>query len=183
MDKLLDLLIFFRFLATGSFIKVSADLCGVSCETSWNAVARIINEICKIRSKFIKFPLSNEFASIIGKFSESNGFPGVLGCVDGTHIPILVPNNDIREKFRNRKGNLSLNIQMICGPDKEIYDIVARYPGSTHDAKIWNESAIKATVEALPEAVHILGDSDYPLSLNVLTPYRNPQLRTESNLR
>ena len=72
---------------------------------------------------------------------------------------------------------------MICGPDKEIYDIIARYPGSTHDAKIWNESAIKATVEALPEAVHILGDSDYPLSLNVLTPYRNPQLRTESNLR
>ena len=83
----------------------------------------------------------------------------------------------------NSKGYFSLNVQMICGPDKGVYDIVALYPGSTHDARYWNESAIKATVEAFPEAIHILWNSAYPLSLNVLITLRNQQSRTESNLR
>jgi hypothetical protein len=41
-------------------------------------------------------------------FYESGGFPGVIGCVDGTHVRITAPS------FVNRKGYHSLNVQATC---------------------------------------------------------------------
>ena len=37
---------------------------------------------------------------------------------------------------------------MTGGPNLEIYDIVARWPGSAHDSIIFNESRLKARFEA-----------------------------------
>jgi hypothetical protein len=43
-------------------------------------------------------------------FDESGGFPGVIGCVNGTHVRITAPNVD-EPSFVNRKGYHSLNVQ------------------------------------------------------------------------
>lgn len=40
------------------------------------------------------------------------------------------------EIFRNRKGFMSLNVQAICAADTSIIDIVARWPGSSHDTQV-----------------------------------------------
>ena len=53
---------------------------------------------------------------------------------------IRVSNSNARETFRNRKGFLSLNIEVICRPDCEAYVIVARWPGSLHDYSIFKDS-------------------------------------------
>jgi hypothetical protein len=44
---------------------------------------------------------------------ESGGFPGVIGCVDDTHVRITTPNVD-EPSFVNRKGYHSLNVQATC---------------------------------------------------------------------
>lgn len=176
----MDLLIFIRFLSTGSFIKVCADLCNVSHTTAWNSVTNMIHILTNLRTQFIKFPNEHEFSSIERRFRSKQQFPGVIGCVDGTHVPILVPNSDIRETFRNRKGTMSLNVQMICNDTGKIYDVVSCYPGSAHDARIWNESRIKLKVMSLPSQYHILGDSAYPLARYLLKPIRNPQTTLQS---
>ena len=38
------------------------------------------------------------------------GIPGVIGCIDGSHIPIIQPGK-FGKSFYNRKGFYSINIQ------------------------------------------------------------------------
>lgn len=50
-----------------------------------------------------------------------NGFPGIIGAIDGTHIAVVAPsiNNAIGPPllFYNRKGYYSLNIQIVSPSD------------------------------------------------------------------
>nr|XP_033783575.1 putative nuclease HARBI1 [Geotrypetes seraphini] len=60
-------------------------------------------------------------------------FPSVIGVVDCTHIAFRPPRAD-EASYRNRKAFHSMNMQVVCNAQREILDMCARYPGSTHDA-------------------------------------------------
>lgn len=49
--------------------------------------------------------------------------------------------------YRNRKGYFSINVQIVGDARLRIRDIVARWPGSTHDATIFANSHIRARHE------------------------------------
>lgn len=53
--------------------------------------------------KLIKWPDQNEQNEISNYFERKNGFPGIIECLDGTHIPICAPASNV-----NRKGLNSL---------------------------------------------------------------------------
>jgi hypothetical protein len=69
----------------------------------------------------------------------------VVGCVDGTHIPIKCPSDNLA--FINRKGWSSLNVQVVCDSKLRFTDIVAKWPGSSHDAYIWRQSGLRDRFE------------------------------------
>ena len=46
-------------------------------------------------------------------FYQGGGFPGVIGCVDGTCIKIQAPHENENDVV-NRKGFHSINVQAIC---------------------------------------------------------------------
>ncbi|KAJ8915261.1 hypothetical protein NQ315_014768 [Exocentrus adspersus] len=122
-------------------------------------------------------PNRQEQIHIQSRFYNISRFPRVIGCIDGTHIKIQNPGTgqDDGEVFRNRKGYFSLNIQVVCNADLKIMDIVARWPGSTHDMTIFNNSMIRARFEARQfENSFLLGDSGYALKSYLLTPLLNP---------
>ena len=80
----------------------------------------------------------------------------------------------ISETFRNRKGWMSINAQIICSPDNLIYDIDASWPGSSHDSNVWASSCISRRFESGEfDYCHLLGDSGYALSQYVITQFRN----------
>ena len=56
-----------------------------------------------------------------------------------------------------------------------------QWPGSTHDAYIWNNCDLKKWLENQPYIGHLLGDSAYPLKQYLLTSVRDPQTQTERN--
>lgn len=170
-------MIFLRYLATGSFMQVCSELCFVSKAMAWRSIHRVIKCLCGLQNRFIRFPERSDFQRIELSFREKKGFPGIIGCVDGTHIPLWVPASDRRETFRNRKGFLSLNCQMVCGPRGEIFDCVTGWPGSAHDSRIWKESQVMDIASRMPNEYHILGDSAYPLSTFLMPPFKNPQTR------
>ena len=78
------------------------------------------------------------------------------------------------EVFRNRKGYFSINVQGVCGPDLRFYDVVARWPGSTHDSRIFDNSYLNTQLESSNTNTHLLGDSGYALKPYLMTPYSDP---------
>jgi len=66
------------------------------------------------------------------------------------------------EIYRNRKGFFSINVQAVCNSALKFVDIVARWPGSTHDSTIFNASRIRARFinDDMKDAL-LLGDSGY----------------------
>lgn len=83
------------------------------------------------------------------------------------------------ENFRNRKGYFSLNVQAACDHQLKIRDIVARWPGATHDSNIFNNSSLKARFENTIQGKFILGDSGYPSLKYLMTPLLNPVTAAE----
>ena len=62
----------------------------------------------------------------------------MFGCTDGSHVPIVAPSHN-EEIYVNRKSFHSTNIQAICDNNLKFIDVVAKWPGSTHDAIIWSQ--------------------------------------------
>lgn len=170
-----------------------ADYCGWSTPTANKIIHRVSAAIASLHTQYIKFP-STEHA--IRKeqdaFYRIARFPKVIGAIDCTHVPLVSmvgDNVDERETFRNRKGYFSINVQTIINSNLEITDIVARWPGSTHDSTIWNNSFRKAQFEAgsYGDAV-LVADGGYASTPYMMTPLENPrtaaeQLYNESQIR
>ena len=106
-------------------------------------------------------------------------FPSVVGAIDCTHIKIQCPGGENAELFRNRKGYFSINVQAVSGPDLQILNIVARWPGSVHDARIFDNSRLCAQFERGDIPGMLLGDSGYPCRQYLMTPIRDPQTRPQ----
>lgn len=113
------------------------------------------------------------------KFYNEAEFPGVVGCIDCTHIPIKSPGGQNPEVYRNRKGWMSLNVQVVCGPGSEILNIVARWPGSTHDSRIFQNSGLVVAFEEHQINGILLGDNGYAQSRYLYTPIVNPHTEAE----
>ena len=95
-------------------------VCGDLFHVSQPTVCRIVSEISEILAsninRFIKFPREQrDLNEIKVRFFQKYGFPGVLGLIDGTHIPIKSPGGNNAEVFRNRKSFFSLNVQLVVG--------------------------------------------------------------------
>lgn len=182
ISPMLQILITLRFYATGSFQIVEGDLCGVSRSTVCRKIRRVSKQIAQLSIQFIKFPQGNERMKVIQDFYEMARFPGVIGAIDCTHIPIQSPGGDNAELFRNRKGYFSINVQTISDPHLLIRDIVACWYGSTHDSTIFLGSQIRRKFSTNEVTnCHLLGDSGYKLEKYLLTPFLNPTNVHERN--
>ncbi|XP_071629528.1 putative nuclease HARBI1, partial [Temnothorax longispinosus] len=114
-------------------------------------------------------------------------FPGVYGCIDCTHVAIFPPkiNDEVypEHAYVNRKRYHSINVQLICDFRLRIINVNARFPGSSHDVYIWNNSNARQLAEQIyarygRNTFCLLGDSGYPLRPWLLTPIANAQPMT-----
>ncbi|XP_056003446.1 putative nuclease HARBI1 [Ostrea edulis] len=60
---------------------------------------------------------------------------------------------------------------MTCDPRYQIIDLVAKWPGSVHDSRIFRESALCTYLEEGQIQGILLGDSGYGLKPYLMTPY------------
>lgn len=128
---------------------------------------------------FIRWPRGQEVAAAQQHFHQLAGFPGVVGAVDGTHVRIQAPS--VHEAaYINRKNYHSINVQVIVAADCRILDVVANWPGGTHDSRILRESTIGREMERGVHPGLLLGDSGYPCRRWLMTPYLQPQNRPQA---
>lgn len=171
-----------RFYATGCMLLTTGDFTGVSKTSACNIVTQVTEAIASLRPMFIKLPETEiECQRVKENFYAIARFPKVVGTIDCTHVRIISPGGNEAERYRNRKGYFSWNVQTVCDAHLKIMDIVARWPGSSHDQTIYNNSRIRGRLENGEFGTSvILGDSGYGNNNFLLTPLVNPNTRAEA---
>lgn len=95
----------------------------------------VSGKIAGLCHRFIQMPQTDaEIEKIKQDFFTIAGMPSVIGAIDGTLVKIQeVGGNQNKTDFYCRKQFYAINMQIICDTNAKVMDIVARWPGSTHD--------------------------------------------------
>jgi len=166
-----------RYYATGSMLVMCGDFIGIHKSTASRIVRLVSCVIATLRPQFIHFPRNeNDIKKTKQDFYNIANFPMVIGAMDCTHVKIRSPGGDNAEAFRNRKHFFSINVQTICDGNLKILDIVARWPGSSHDSTIFSNSAIRGKFERgeIKDCL-LVADSSYAQRNFVMTLVANSQ--------
>ena len=118
--------------------------------------------------------------------SSQYDFPQSLGAVDGTHIEIKHPTHNASD-FVNRQSRFTINMQLYCDCNCVFMDVVVKWPGSMHDARVFSNSTLNAMFKSGeilsclrrivenedPIQVFILCDTTYSLLPYLMEEYAN----------
>ncbi|XP_026289152.1 putative nuclease HARBI1 [Frankliniella occidentalis] len=126
-------------------------------------------------TRFVRFPLTHAERLALVDRNARMGLPGVIGLIDGTIIRITPPPKP-NVHYYSRKGSTSLNVMIVCDTDLNIINVNARYPGSSHDSHVYNNSTVRDVMEAAfrEDPCWLLGDQGYPRLPWLMTPVWRP---------
>ncbi|KAG0420411.1 hypothetical protein HPB47_003514 [Ixodes persulcatus] len=130
-----------------------ADRFGVHKSTLHFVVYEIVLVWTRCAPSVIQWP--TQLAQVTSQFERKWRFPGVVGAVDGCH------------EFH------SVVLQGCCDSSMVFTHVHVGSPGRMNDARILTNSDLDDILSALPEDLYILGDSAYPLRVNLMSPYKD----------
>jgi len=173
-------------LATGDCYRTCALAIGLSKASAVYCSHELVQELCRLKNGFIKFPTSvHEIKKKIEGFEGKSKIPNVVGAVHGTHIPIKAPILN-HEDYFNRKHFYSYVAQGVVDASKLHLSVSTGYTGSMHDARVLRLSELydeaendnvlmEPTVDINGTVIRplIVGDSAYPLKTWLLRPLKD----------
>ena len=165
------------FFAKGSFQDVTGDTLKVSRYSVSRCVHTVSDALIeRLLPRHIKFTRHiAEQRQTKEDFYQLRQFPNVLGTVDGSLVPIIGPLCWRTLVCLHKAFSCDQYVQGVIGPDGRFLDIVARWPGGTHDSYIWKNSGLCSEIKG----GWLLGDSGCGLAPWLLTPIQNPSNRAE----
>lgn len=167
------------YFANGSFQLCVAGCSGISVASVCKIVRTISTVLCGLVKNYIKFPEPNEITDLTSNFFKVYGFPGVVGCIDGSYINILNPGGDDAELYKSQKGRCAINVMAVCDHNLKFLNIICSWPGSVHDSRILDNSRVCQLLEEGNYDGYLLGDSEYPCRKYLLTPVLSPTTENE----
>lgn len=131
---------------------------------------RFLKACIRIYGNFVHFDLPDSVAPLKLQNKRYQAFVGAIGAMDGTHIEVKVSEREQRS-FRNRKGQLSMNVLAIVNFDMLFLYTLAGREGSAHDGSVLEYAQSMDLM--IPAEKFLLADAAYPLQhMRILTPYR-----------
>ena len=174
LPRELKVLAALRFFGTGSFQLLTGDSVHISQPTMCRVIAQVTRALLPLVPRVVRFPEEDDIPNIVDEFHHISNFPGVVGLVDGTHVWIQGPSQH-EWRYINRKKYHSINTQVVMDAKCRFINVVAKWPGSTHDSVILRESGLADIMSRRNGEEILLGDSGYPVRPWLMTPFLNPE--------
>ena len=114
IDSEYRLAIFIYHVSQGAAYTVLVNQFGVGKSTVSGIIGDVSQAIVQhLSAQYIRFSNVDEAMRSIDHWREKSGIPGIVACIDGTHIPIIQPART-GTAYCNRKGYYSINVQGLC---------------------------------------------------------------------
>ena len=165
-----------------------AHLFGISEQSFLKVTEQVMDAMIDQIEDFIQWPTEGELALHAREFDRTGRFfPNVIGALDDLHIEIK-----LTEELPNHrcyfcwKQFYSIHLQAVATYDMRFLDIFVGWPGRSHDARVFKNNPLYTTLPSrlrsiplprLVETYHILADSAFPLSPQVMTSIKKPRNR------
>ena len=165
-----------------------AHLFGISEGCFLRVTEKVLDAMINQIEDFIRWPTEGELALHAREFDRTGKFfPNVIGALDDLHIEIK-----LTEEMPNHrcyfcwKQFYSIHLQVVATYDMRFLDIFVGWPGRSHDARVFKNNPVYRTLPSrlrsiplprLAETYHILADSAFPLSPQVMTSIKKPRNR------
>ncbi|KAJ8930649.1 hypothetical protein NQ314_016564 [Rhamnusium bicolor] len=164
------------YLANLESFRSVADRFGISKSTAWSVFYKTCLKLIRINEIYliITWPSERQAINNINAFRRKANFPGIVGAIDGSHIPIKAPIN-AQNSYINRKGFHSVLLQGVCDHNLKFIDCYTGEAGSIHDSMLFRRSDLSTRLPNLnfPQNGHLVGDAAYKLTTTLMVPYKN----------
>ena len=105
---------------------VNADVHRLSRSSISNTTRDVTHCLNMVSNQYIKMPTDQvELNTNMQGFHNIADFPNDVGAIDGTHIRIKNPSEDVH-LYVNRKNYHSVNVQGLCDASLKFLNVVAR---------------------------------------------------------
>ena len=112
-----------------------------------------------ISAVFVKLPAEDEFELLENGFRTVDSMPNTILAIDGTYIPINIPNINGEECF-NRKGFYNINV-IVTADYKKRFKSVSSHLGSALDSRVVSHSRSLINFMCNLYGYNIVGDQAY----------------------
>ncbi|KAK3931998.1 Putative nuclease [Frankliniella fusca] len=163
------LLMVLWILANPDTFRSAALRLGVLPGTVYYHYSYIIEALRELAPKYIQWPDAEERMRIKERFRAYSGFPGIVGCIDGTYNTITAPIQQ-RERYINRHDSFSFNTSVVCDYNLLVRDIHVGEVGSLHDQRVFRRSPLYDRLlndyqqQYIAVDEHLIGDGAYAVT-------------------
>ncbi|KAK3925322.1 Putative nuclease [Frankliniella fusca] len=126
-------------LATPDSFRSVALRFGVVPSTLYYFYIYIVEALRELAPRYISWPKEEERIVIKETFQRATGFPGVIGCIDCTHVYITAPVHDAQQ-YVNRNHKYSINVQAVVDHNLLVLQLHVGEAGSVNDARVFRKS-------------------------------------------
>ena len=154
------------FLSTGADYRTIGHLFGVSKSTVCVVTKHVCASIVKLLlPEYIQVPTGAALKEVVDGFKTDHSFPQCAGAVDGSHIPIVSP-QECPADYYNRKGWHSIILQGTVDHQGRFMDVYVGWPGRVHDARVFANSSLYQRGQSntlFPDLKEQIAGKDVPL--------------------
>jgi len=115
-----------------------------SLGTCSNKFDKVLSSVMKLAIDIIR-PKDTQFSTIHRRLQSPRFAPyfdKCIGAIDGTHVPVTVPTEKVVQ-YTGRKGITTQNVLAVCDFDMRFTFVLAGWPGSVHDMRVFNDALEK----------------------------------------